>query len=125
MNRLSKKLLSFLLVGIMVIGLAACAKTPKQTGTDEKPTGTAETVTPKKEEGDSKGEDSIDDTSKIDTSEHVKIVYMTTGDPKSNGATEAMLEKLNKILTDKVNAELEIYYIGWTDYLSNYNLNGY
>ena len=122
MNRLSKKLLSFLLVGIMVIGLAACAKTPKQTGTDEKPTGTAETVTPKKEEGDSKGEDSIDDTSKIDTSEHVKIVYMTTGDPKSNGATEAMLEKLNKILTDKVNAELEIYYIGWTDYLSNYNL---
>jgi hypothetical protein len=25
-------------------------------------------------------------------------------------------------LTEKVNAELEIYYIGWTDYLSNYNL---
>lgn len=33
-----------------------------------------------------------------------------------------MMEKLNAILTEKVNAELEIYYIGWTDYLSNYNL---
>ena len=34
---------------------------------------------------------------------------------------DAMLEKLNAILTEKVNAELEIYYIGWTDQLANYN----
>lgn len=58
----------------------------------------------------------------VDTSEHVVISYMTTGDASTNGATEAMLEELNAILTEKVNAELKIYYIGWTDYLSNYNL---
>ena len=33
-----------------------------------------------------------------------------------------MLEKLNDILTEKVNAELDIYWIEWTDYLTNYNL---
>ncbi len=37
-------------------------------------------------------------------------------------ATQKMLDELNAILTEKVNAELQIYYIGWTDYLSNYNL---
>jgi hypothetical protein len=58
----------------------------------------------------------------VDTSEHVVITYMTTGDANTNGATEDMLEKLNAILTEKVNAELKIYNISWTDYLSNYNL---
>ena len=61
----------------------------------------------------------------IDTSEHVVITYMVTGDKpdgKSAERLDEMMEKLNAILTEKVNAELEIYYIGWTDYLSNYNL---
>ncbi len=57
-----------------------------------------------------------------DLSKHVVIQYMTTGDKPTNGATEEMLAKLNKILTEKVNAELQIYYIPWTDYLTNYNL---
>ncbi|MCD7833113.1 MAG: DUF3502 domain-containing protein [Lachnospiraceae bacterium] len=61
----------------------------------------------------------------IDTSEHVVINYMTTGDKPTGEALDnlnAMLEQLNAILTEKVNAEIEIYYIEWTDYLSNYNL---
>ena len=58
----------------------------------------------------------------VDTSEHVVINYMTTGDAPTNDATEKMLAELNEILTEKINAELQIYYIGWTDYLSNYNL---
>lgn len=57
-----------------------------------------------------------------DLSQHVVIKYMTTGDKPTNGATEKMLEKLNAILTEKVNAELEIYYIEWTDYMTKYNL---
>ena len=117
MNKPGKKVLSFLLVGIMVLSLAACSSSPKQASTNDNPTGTTAPV-----ETDKKGEDQKDDTSKIDTSQHVKIVYMTTGDSKDNGATEAMLVELNKILKEKVNAELEIYYIGWTDYLANYNL---
>lgn len=59
---------------------------------------------------------------KIDTSKHVVIQYMTTGNKPTNGATEKMLAKLNAILNEKCNAELQIYYIPWTDYLTNYNL---
>lgn len=43
----------------------------------------------------------------IDTSEHVVINYMTTGDKPSGES----LDNLNAILTEKVNAEIEIYYI--------------
>lgn len=63
--------------------------------------------------------------SDIDTSEHVVINYMVTGDAPEGEKLDnlnAMLEQLNAILTEKVNAEIQIYYIGWTDYLSNYNL---
>ena len=61
----------------------------------------------------------------VDTSEHVVITYMTTGDKPEGEALEnlnAMMEQLNAILTEKVNAELAIQFISWTDYLSNYNL---
>ena len=59
---------------------------------------------------------------KDDLSHHVIITYMTTGDRPTNGATEKMLKELNKILTQKVNAELQIFYIPWNDYLVNYNM---
>jgi len=61
----------------------------------------------------------------VDTSEHVVINYMTTGDAPSAanaGAQDEMLAELNKILTEKVNAEINIVWISWTDYLANYNL---
>lgn len=61
-------------------------------------------------------------SSKSASSKHVVVNYMTTGDRPTNGATEKMLEKLNVILKEKCNAELKIYYIPWTDYLTNYNL---
>lgn len=59
------------------------------------------------------------------TSDHVKIVYMFTGSkPEGEAMTrfQEMNDQLNKILTEKCNAELEFYWIGWTDYLANYNL---
>jgi hypothetical protein len=95
---MKKRLLTVLLVAAMVTSLVACgsSKSSKETkGTD---------------------------ATKIDTSEHVVITYMVTGDKPSITATDEMLVELNKILNEKVNAELQIYYIGWTDYLSNYNL---
>ena len=58
----------------------------------------------------------------VDTSEHVVINYMTTGDAPTTGANEEMLAALNEILTEKANAELNIVWISWTDYLANYNL---
>ena len=53
---------------------------------------------------------------------HVIITYLTTGDKPGNSGTSEMLEKLNERLNELVNAELEIYYIPWNNYQTNYNL---
>lgn len=108
---MKKRLLSILLVSAMVLGLTACGSAPAA----EAPAAEAA------EAGDVAEEVAAD----IDTSEHVVINYMVTGDkPDGDKAArlDEMMEKLNAILTEKCNAELDIYYIGWTDYLSNYNL---
>ena len=59
--------------------------------------------------------------SAIDTSEHVKIVYLVTGDKPTN-RTDEVLAKINELLTAKVNAELEFRWIEWTDWQTQYNL---
>jgi len=57
----------------------------------------------------------------IDTSEHVKIVYLVTGN-KPTDRTDEVLAKINELLTEKVNAELEFRWIEWTDWQTQYNL---
>lgn len=108
---MKKKLLAMVLATSMVLGLAACGAKDTATGNDA-----AASVA---------GSEASGGGTAIDTSEHVVINYMVTGDkPDGDKAVklEEMMTELNAILTEKVNAELEIYYIGWTDYLSNYNL---
>lgn len=58
----------------------------------------------------------------IDTSKHEVINMLVLGNKPTNGRLEAMLEKLNPILTEKVNAELEFTYVEWTDWQTQYNL---
>ena len=53
---------------------------------------------------------------------HVIITYLTTGDKPGSNGTSIMLEKLNDRLNKLCNAELEIYYIPWNNYQTNYNL---
>ena len=67
---------------------------------------------------------SDDPWANVDTSEHVVITYMTTGETPTGTKDkyDEMMTELNKILTEKCNAELQTYFISWTDYLSNYNL---
>lgn len=67
---------------------------------------------------------SDDPWANVDTSEHVVITYMTTGETPTGTKEkyDQMMTELNKILTEKCNAELQTYFISWTDYLSNYNL---
>jgi len=118
---MKKKLLAILLAAAMVIGLAACGNGDSTTSTNTSSSVTKESTT------DAGTEDAGDTDSQaaIDTSEHVVITYMTTGDKPTGDVAatmDAMLEELNAILTEKVNAEIEIYHIPWTDYLTNYNL---
>lgn len=118
---MKKKVLAALLSASMVMGLAACgSSTSAPAGTDA-PAAETKTETSEAAGTETAGTETAE-TPAIDTSEHVKITYMTTGGAPEGNQTDAMLEQLNKILTEKVNAELEIYYIDWTDYLSNYNL---
>ncbi len=57
----------------------------------------------------------------IDTSEHVVITYLVTGDIPTNKTNE-VLAVLNEKLTEKCNAELAIEWIEWTDWQTKYNL---
>ncbi len=49
------------------------------------------------------------------------ITYLTVGNKPTNGRTEEAIARLNKILEKEINARLDIYYVGWTDYLQHYN----
>ncbi len=117
---MKKKLIAVLLTASMVLGITACGgdNSGSSSGSSGSATGSSSTGSSNDGGGSSGGAD-------IDTSQHVVISYMTTGDAPSGEAKtrlDEMMAKLNEILTEKVNAELEIYYISWTDYLSNYNL---
>lgn len=118
---MKKKLLATLLSASMVMGIAACGSSTAETPAPADTTAT-QTETKTETTTETASSDTAAETPAIDTSEHVVITYMTTGGAPEGNQTDAMLEQLNKILTEKVNAELEVYYIDWTDYLSNYNL---
>ena len=106
---MKRKIVSAVLVLSMVAGLTACGGTTDSGSTS----------------GSSSGSDATVEAGDIDTSEHVVITYLTTGDAPSGEAKEnldKMLAELNAILTEKCNAEIAVSYTGWTDYLSVYNL---
>lgn len=95
MKNVVKRVVSVMIVCTLILSMTACGKSG-----DTKTPGTA-----------NKGND-----------EHVVITYMVTGDVPTNKTMTEALPALNKILTEKVNAELEVKWIEWTDYLSHYNL---
>lgn len=126
---MKKKLLAVLLATTMVASLAACGSSsaPAADSSSTPAADTADDAAPADaaaSSDDSAAADSSDPWANVDTSEHVKITYMTTGESPTGTKEkyEEMMAELNKILTEKVNAELDIYFISWTDYLSNYNL---
>ena len=49
------------------------------------------------------------------------ITYLVTGDKPTN-RTDEVLAKINELLTEKINAELEFRWIEWTDWQTQYNL---
>lgn len=125
---MKKKLLAVILATTMVASLVACGSNSGSGGSsssDSSSSGSGASSSDSSSSDSSASDSSGGSASAdIDTSEHVKIVYMTTGDAptQTKERYEEMMAQLNTLLTEKVNAELEIYFIPWTDYLSNYNL---
>lgn len=102
------KIISFLLLAIvLVIGLAACSGNKKANGGNAT---NSESKKPSAEAG------------AIDTSEFVKISYVILGDKPKNGQFDAALKEVNKIMKEKINAELEWKWVEWADWQTKYNL---
>lgn len=112
-----KRFMALMLTLVLVLSVAGCGKSSTTETTTGDTTKTDTTATDSKT--DTTG---TADPTAIDTSEHVVIKYMITGNKPTNGQNEELFKQINAILTEKVNAELEIYWIEWTDYLTNYNL---
>ena len=51
-----------------------------------------------------------------------EITMLVLGDKPTNGRLEAMLDKLNERLVDQVNAKLDLFYVEWADWQTQYNL---
>lgn len=51
-----------------------------------------------------------------------KITMLVLGDKPTNGRLEKMLEKLNALLTEKANATLDLFYVEWADWQTQYNV---
>lgn len=113
---MKKRILALSLAVMMALALTACKATTTTPEATAKPAETAaETAA---------AEGTAEETpaaSEIDTSKHVTISYMTTGNIPTN-KTDAVLAAVNEKLTEKINAEMSIYWIEWTNYTTNYNL---
>lgn len=111
MFKRKKKALSVALAATLAVSLTACT-TPSSTGTSstDKATATAAATGTAAPSG------------KIDTSEFQTISYVMLGDKPKNGQFEKVMEKLNAILKQKVNAKLEIKWVEWADWQTKYNL---
>ncbi|MDD3277836.1 MAG: DUF3502 domain-containing protein [Lachnospiraceae bacterium] len=59
---------------------------------------------------------------KADTSEFVTVKMLVLGDPPAGGTDKKMLEKLNEIFKEKLNANLEISWIEWNNYDTKYQM---
>ncbi|WP_395819455.1 ABC transporter substrate-binding protein, partial [Devosia sp.] len=51
-----------------------------------------------------------------------EITMLTLGNKPTNGRLEAMLEKLNERLLQQANAKLDLFYIEWADWQTQYNV---
>lgn len=126
---MKKKFLAVLLAASMIASLTACGggSDSSSNNAPAADTSSSNDSAPAADDSASAADtttSSDDPWADVDTSEHVVITYMTTGDSPSatKEKYDEMMAKLNEILTEKVNAELDINFISWTDYLSNYNL---
>ncbi|MBS4955862.1 ABC transporter substrate-binding protein [Clostridium sp.] len=102
MSRLSKRLVAMVLAASVVCALPGCSSgSSKSNGASS---------TQVKEDGT------------IDTSKFVTIKLIVLGNKPTNGRIDAVLEKINEKLKEKINANLEMQYVEWADWQTQYNL---
>lgn len=120
----SRKLISLLLCGAMVFSMAACGnKTDDGSKTTtgapaESTAGETQGDTQDDTQGETEGTGAWYDA--VDTSEAVELVFYVCGDAPED---EALVEEaINKILSEKINATIDMQFSTWTDWGQKYNL---
>ncbi len=109
-----KKIYVMLMAIVLVVSLAACSGSKKD--------GEAAVSTGKASEGKATENTGAADTGSIDTSEFVKVSYVILGDKPKNDQFDNALKKVNEIMKQKINAELEWKWVEWADWQTKYNL---
>ncbi|WP_274653078.1 ABC transporter substrate-binding protein [Paenibacillus humicola] len=110
--RTIKKLAMALLALTLVIGLAACGGSSGSSGETGSSGGTGSAGSGSNSGGDGK----------IDTSKFETITYVVLGDKPTNGQLEKVMAKVNAIMKQKINAELQFKWVEWADWQTKYNL---
>ena len=116
----AKRLSIALLTLIMMVTLAACGggsnKTANGSADNGKNDGGTNAATNTGANTGSK------DDGKIDTSDFETITYVVLGDKPKNGQLDKVMEKVNAIMKEKINAELKFKWVEWADWQTKYNL---
>ena len=113
----SRKIMSLLLCGAMLVSMAACGnKDNKPAETKAADTKAAEA----QEAGETKAAGTGAWYEAVDTSAPVDLVFYVMGDaPEDEVAVE---DAINAVLKDKVNATIDMQFSTWTDWNQKYNL---
>jgi len=114
MKKVWKVLVSLVLVLMMLLGMAACG------GTGKDAAGKDNTATTDK--GSDSAAKETAPAAEIDISEFQEITFLTMGNIPTNGRAEAILEKLNAIFKEKINASMKLQWVEWADWQTQYNL---
>lgn len=121
-----KKALVLVLSLLMVLGIfAGCAQqapatttpAPEAPAADDKPAEDAEEPA-----DDTEAPADEEPAPAIDTSEFVTVNHVVLGDPDANDNWKEVQDAWNVYLKEKINTHMELYWTGWTDYLTKYNL---
>ncbi|BCJ97079.1 DUF3502 domain-containing protein [Anaerocolumna chitinilytica] len=117
---MKKRWISMFLVFVLIVfSFTGCGKSDSKETTG-KTTESGDAAGQNKYKGPSGNTPVID--GKVDTSKFVTVKMLVLGDPPKGGADKRVLEQLNKIFKEKLNAELDIQWIEWNNYATKYQM---
>jgi putative aldouronate transport system substrate-binding protein len=112
-----KKIISIVLVLCVILSLTGCKSEAEPTKeTDSKPT----VVANDGEVAEVTEALSNDPKERYDLSEAVNLVFYMVGDPGKD--YQAVVDELNKYLSEKINTTIDFRFTTWTDWATKYNL---
>ncbi len=118
MRKKTKWMSALLAVGLTLsLVLSACSGSGTGGNSNSKAAGS-----PSAKASDNSGNAASASPGNPDTSKFVTVNYVMLGNKPTNGQFEKVMAKVNALLKQKVNANLEIQWVEWADWQTKYNL---